>query len=217
MEITVASSTDQTPRYQQLLERADAFIIEKGGAVHEDLLIRQVFGSSSRADMWRPLLRQVLHESDRLSLRADGYWMVKPATPDDLADSPLLEGPFVVIDVETTGLKSAHHRVIEFGAVRYEDGVQTGTLSVLVQPERRVPQYVRKLTGIDDSLLADAPLFADAADEILEFIEDVPLIGYNVGFDVSFLNAELKRCGRDTLLNHAIDLLPVASAMIPGC
>jgi DNA polymerase III subunit epsilon len=207
---------EQTTRYDKLLDRASEFISSNGGAVHEDLLIRHVFGSSGRPDLWRPLLRQVLSESEQLGLRGDGYWTIATSSADGEPSDSLLNVDFVVIDVETTGLKPYQHRIIEFGAVRYSGGEQVGTLSLLIQPERRIPQYVRKLTGIDDGLLADAPRFEEVADQILEFIEEVPLLGYNVGFDVSFLNSELQRCDRPTLLNHSIDLLPVAGALMPG-
>ncbi|MEX2425682.1 MAG: exonuclease domain-containing protein [Thermomicrobiaceae bacterium] len=210
------SVSHQKSRYDQLLERASAFVAGNGGAVHEDLLIRHVFGSSGSPDLWRSLLRQILEESEQLGLRGDGYWMLGDG--DTTAESPysLLSEQFTVIDVETTGLKPYQHRVIEFGAVRYQDGVESGRLSLLVQPERTVPRYVSKLTGIDDSLLSDAPRFSDVVDQILEFIEDSTLVGYNVNFDVSFLNAELERCGRPTMLNHAVDLLPVAGGLMPG-
>jgi DNA polymerase III subunit epsilon len=216
MEVRLTSAPDQTARYDQLLERACEFIRTNGGAVHEDLLIRHVFGSSGRPDLWRSLLRQILGDCDELGLRADGYWTAVAGPQGDDGVDLISSQPFVVLDVETTGLKPLQHRVIEFGAVRYEDGKETGTLSLLIQPERRVPKYVQQLTGIDNDLLEDAPLFADVVEQILEFIEDVPLIGYNVGFDVSFLNAEFERCDRPVLINHAIDLLPVAGALMPG-
>lgn len=212
----MTSSSEQATRYDQLLDRASEFITSNGGAVHEDLLIRHVFGSTGKADLWRSLLRQILGESDELGLRGDGYWTLALNSEAPTPHESLLTGAFTVIDVETTGLKPYQHRVIEFGAVRYQDGEEISRISLLIQPDRRVPQYVRKLTGIDDSDLVDAPRFADVIDQILEFIEDAPLIGYNVGFDVSFLNSELQRLDRPTLLNHAIDLLPVAGALMPG-
>lgn len=212
----MSSVPKTSTRYDKLLDRACEIISSSGGAVHEDLLIRHVFGSSGSSDLWRSLLRQILSEAPELGLRGDGYWTLsRRATAPDGAPG-LLDGSFTVIDVETTGLKPLQHRVIEFGAVRYEGGQQAGTLSLLIQPERRIPQYVRKLTGIDDQLLADAPLFGDVVDEILEFIEETSLIGYNVGFDISFLNAELDRIGKPILLNQSIDLLPVAGALMPG-
>ncbi len=212
----MGDSRDQTVRNDQLLDRASAFVSSNGGAVHEDLLIRHVFGSAGQANLWRPLLRQLLSESRELGLRGDGYWTSTTINEPAASYDNLFSGDFTVIDVETTGLKPYHHRVIEFGAVRYRDGEQVGTLSLLIHPERSVPQYVRKLTGIVDSDLVDAPLFHDVADHILEFIEDTPLVGYNVGFDVSFLNSELQRIDRPALLNHAIDLLPVANSLLPG-
>lgn len=212
----MAGTSETSTRYEQLLERASEFISTRGGSVHEDLLIRHVFGSSGKPDLWRPLLRQVLAESPALGLRGDGYWTVTASSGNGQQPDSLLTGSFTVIDVETTGLRPLHHRIIEFGAVRFDDGIRTATLSLLIQPERRIPQYVQKLTGIVDDDVTDAPLFPNVVEQILEFIEDVPLVGYNVGFDVSFLNTELERTGRPALLNHAIDLLPVAASLLPG-
>lgn len=212
----MATTSGTSTRYDQLLERASEFISASGGSVHEDLLIRHVFGSSGKPELWRPLLRQVLEDAQGLNLRGDGYWTLNASNDASGDADSLFTGSFTVIDVETTGLRPLQHRMIEFGAVRFDDGVRTGTLSRLIQPERRVPRYVQKLTGIVDADLADAPLFADVVEQILEFIEDAPLVGYNVDFDVSFLNAELERIGRRSLLNHALDLLPVANWLMPG-
>jgi DNA polymerase III subunit epsilon len=208
--------TSTTTRYQQLVERACRFIDEHHGAVHEDLLVRHVFGSTASPELWRSLLRQVLGEAENLALRVDGYWSIIGTNGDDRSATSLVSEAFTVIDVETTGLRPYQHRIIEFGAVRYRDGAPVDTLSILINPECRVPAYIRNLTGIDDSMLADAPLFAVASDTILEFIGDDPIIGYNTGFDMSFLNAELKRIDAEPLINEQIDLLPVASLMLTG-
>jgi DNA polymerase III subunit epsilon len=217
MEVGLTTTSEHTTRYEQLLERATEFIAQNGGLVHEDQLIRQVFGASGKPDLWRSLLRQILNDSTTIGLRGDGYWTIVEASDNsgNTADE-LGSDSFVVVDVETTGLKPLQHRVIEFGAVRYEEGRQSDTLSLLIQPERSIPKYVRSLTGIDETLLVDSPLFSDVADQILEFIQDATLVGYNVGFDVAFLNAELVRIQRPSLLNHTIDLLPAARALMPG-
>jgi excinuclease UvrABC nuclease subunit len=72
------------------------------------------------------------------------------------------------------------------------------------------------LTGIDDTMLADAPLFQQVADELVSFIGDSLIVGYNVGFDLGFINAELKRARAMSLLNDSLDLLPLASQILTG-
>jgi DNA polymerase-3 subunit epsilon len=57
--------------------------------------------------------------------------------------------------------------------------------------------------GLTTEILADKPLFAAVADELLAFVGDAPLAGHNAGFDIAFLNAELKRAGKPILLPSA--------------
>ena len=50
--------------------------------------------------------------------------------------------------------------------------------------------------GLTNIFLSDKPLFSEKVDELLEFIEDSPLVAHNASFDFGFLNFELERCGR---------------------
>ncbi len=86
----------------------------------------------------------------------------------------------------------------------------------LCHPERKIPKYIVGLTGITDTHVEDAPKFADIAAEVIEFIGGDLIVGHNVGFDISFLNGELKRAGREPLINERLDTLPLATKLIPG-
>jgi DNA polymerase III subunit epsilon len=211
----MAEFVDSAGPYEQLQQRAHAFILDHGGRVAEDRLIAYVFGNAGSTDLWRPLLRQVLDNEDRLTLRPDGWWSVNvsgvtPATGESILSD------FTVIDLETTGLRPYQHRVIEFGAVRYRDGEPVDRISTLINPERSLPKFIRRLTGIDDSMLVGAPRFALVADEILEYLDDDLIVGYNVRFDLSFLAAELKRAHRPAPLNESLDVAPLCAALLPG-
>lgn len=208
-----AEAEAQGDPYAGLRQRAYQFLRERDGAVPEEVLIEHVFGSSGNAALWRPLLRQVLGADDRLDLRADGYWALHGAAP---SDGGLLPTDFVVIDLETTGLRPLRQRIIEVAAIRYRGGARQDVFATLVNPERPVPAYIRKLTGIDETALAGAPPFRRVADELAAFLGDDLLVGYNVEFDVAFLNAELKRLGRPPLINQRLDLLPLSTLLVPG-
>ena len=199
--------------YAQLRHRAYVFVAEQpGGAVSEDALVAHVFGGSGNVALWRPLLRQVLAEEQRLRLRADGYWAdVAVGRPD----RDQLPREYVVLDVETTGLKPARQRLIEIAAARYVDGVCQSVLTTLVNPERPVPAYISRLTGIDDGLLVGAPPFRQVADEVLAFLENALIVGFNVEFDIGFLNAELKRLGRPPVVNDRLDIMPLSNRLVP--
>jgi DNA polymerase-3 subunit epsilon len=124
----------------------------------------------------------------------------------------------VVLDTETTGLDPADgHRIIEIGCVELLDHLPTGiTFQRYLNPERLVGESER-IHGIADSYLADQPLFAYVADELLEFLGDAPLIIHNAAFDMKFLNFELRRIARPTLpFARAIDTIEIAKAKLPG-
>jgi DNA polymerase III epsilon subunit family exonuclease len=206
-----ATGSDGEERYAHLAQRAAAFVRDQGGAVHEDALIAHVFGSLGTPALWRPLLRPLLGTDGQLTLRADGSW----ALPDIAAplDAPLL-AEFVAVDVETTGLRPLHQRIIEVALIRFRDGEPVARFETFCNPERRVPSYISKLTGITDTHVAEAPSFGTIADEIEVFLGTSLVIGHNVRFDVAFLNAELKRIGRPALLNESLDTLGLATRLL---
>lgn len=209
----VAEQESSAAGYAELRQRATLYVRESGGAVPEDRLIAHVFGGGGNPALWRPLLRQILTGHEDIVLRSDGCWSDPSNTKQRNAEFP---ADYVVLDVETTGLKPYRQRVIEIGAIRYVGGVRGAVYSTLINPERHLPAYISQLTGIDDTMLADAPLFQQVADELVSFIGDSLIVGYNVGFDLGFINAELKRAGAMSLLNDSLDLLPLASQLLTG-
>ena len=198
--------------FASLVERAEAFVVEHGGRASEDLLISHVFGSSTSPALWRPLLRDVLAKHDNLTLRADGSWFLANQEVDTAA--PLEE--YVVLDVETTGLQASRQRIIEIALVRMAHGQVVERWESLCQPGRRVPVYITKLTGIDDERLDDAPAFGEVVDQVLERIDGAVIVGHNVAFDISFLNEELKRVGREPVVNEHLCTLSLATRLMPG-
>jgi len=199
--------------YGFLCQSAEVFVQERGGAVSEDVLITHVFGTGGSAALWRPLLRQALTSSERLLLRSDGFWAVPTAAVDGtFADFP----DFVAVDVETTGLRALQHRVIEVALIRFRGGVVVDRYESFCNPDRAIPRFISSLTGITDTHVEDAPRFPDIAATVIEFIGQDLVVGHNVGFDASFLSAELKRCGREPLINERLDTLNLATRLISG-
>jgi DNA polymerase-3 subunit epsilon len=103
--------------------------------------------------------------------------------------------PFVFLDIETTGGSPLSARITEIGAVRVENNQITRTFNKLINPEQNVPGYITRLTGIDDSMLWDAPLFKSIADELDMLLNGAIFIAHNVSFDYSFIQAEYQRVG----------------------
>jgi DNA polymerase III subunit epsilon len=116
-----------------------------------------------------------------------------------------------VIDSETTGLDPIDgHRIIEIGAVELVDRAVTGnTFHRYLCPERSVPADALAVHGLSADFLADKPVFGAVADEFLLFAGHVPLVRHNAGFDIAFLNAELKRAGESPIATERVIDTPV--------
>ncbi len=93
----------------------------------------------------------------------------------------------VAIDIETTGLDENRDAIIEIGAVRFNGRRIEDEFSTLLNPKRHIPEFITGLTGIDDSMVRQAPLLHDIAPELESFAGGAPLLGHNVRFDLGFL------------------------------
>ncbi len=127
----------------------------------------------------------------------------------------------IFLDTETTGLSpESGDRVIEIGCIEMDSRRLTGrTLHFYLNPERKNHEDAVKIHGLTDEFLADKPLFRSIADEFIEFVRGAEIIIHNAGFDVGFLNEELRRCGLPKFSTHVsgvVDTLVMAREMFPG-
>lgn len=123
---------------------------------------------------------------------------------------------FTAIDIETTGLGPEKEKIIEIGAVKYVDGVQTEVFSTLIHPQTAgIPARITELTGITDDMVKDAPNEAEAMGSLLRFLDgEAVLLGHNVSFDYSFLKVAATRLGV-TFEYRGLDTLAIARACHP--
>jgi len=127
----------------------------------------------------------------------------------------------IFFDTETTGLNpESGDRVVDIGLVEMVNRQLTGRhLHFYLNPERDMPEEAFRVHGLSSEFLADKPKFAQIVDEFLAFIEGAELVAHNAAFDVGFINAELKRCGRAPLhecVVNVLDTLLMARDMFPG-
>lgn len=206
---------ESSRRYNALCDRAVDFVLSRNGSAPEELLILHVFGNTGSPSLWRPLLRSVLDADPRIRYRADGQWALS-RDEHRVADGDMLLDEFVAIDVETTGLRPNQQRVIEIALIRYEQGREVRRFESLIHPQRAIPRFISELTSITDAHVSDAPPFSDIATQVIEFVGDSLIVGHNVGFDISFINAELKRADQPTLINDRFDTLGIAKRLLHG-
>ena len=122
---------------------------------------------------------------------------------------------YVVFDLETTGFSPEKNRIIEFGAVKVEDGRITGRFSEFVNPGIPIPYRITQLTGINDDMVIQADPIEKVLPRFLSFSEGCVLVGHNVGFDISFVRENCRRQGLDCPFT-TVDTLGIARAILPG-
>lgn len=127
----------------------------------------------------------------------------------------------VFLDTETTGLYAAQgDRIIEIGCIEMVDRRHTGRrLHHYVNPQRASHPEAVRVHGITDDFLADKPLFAAVAGEVLEFLAGAEVLIHNAAFDLGFLDAELERLSLPPTRQHVgavTDTLLLAREMFPG-
>lgn len=125
----------------------------------------------------------------------------------------------IIFDTETTGLDpQTGDRMVEIGCIEMVNRVATGaTYHAYFNPERDMPAEAEKVHGLSAAFLADKPLFADGASELLDFLADSPLVAHNAQFDFGFLNHELGLCGLAPIGDdRMVDTLAIARRRHPG-
>jgi DNA polymerase III subunit epsilon len=124
----------------------------------------------------------------------------------------------IVLDTETTGLDPADgHRIVEIGCIELVNHMPTGRVFHRhVNPERDMPEEAYAVHGLSAEFLATHPPFAVHAEEFLDFVGDGRLIIHNAEFDLKFLNAELRRLGKEKLSCDVEDTLALARRRFPG-
>ena len=126
-----------------------------------------------------------------------------------------LNADFVVFDIETTGFSPVNNRIIEIGAVKVERGEVTERFSSFVNPDVPIPFEIEKLTGINDSMVMEAPMIEEVLPRFLEFCEGCVLVAHNASFDMSFIMENCRRQGFSDRFTY-VDTVGIARILLPG-
>lgn len=117
---------------------------------------------------------------------------------------------YVFLDIETTGLDVEKDRIIEVGSIKVS-GEKEVTFQRLIKTEIEVPDVIENLTGINGSKLSSEGIeLKQCIAEFMEFIGKSDLIGYNIRFDIKFLNKALSDLAIAPIHNKTIDLMQEA-------
>ncbi len=121
----------------------------------------------------------------------------------------------IVLDTETTGLDYTREKIIEFAAVRLENGKIKDEFQTLINPQQHIRKSSMAIHGISEDMVKDAPTEEEILPAILDFIGDYPIVAHNAIFDYSFLNeASLRVCNK-SLSNVRIDTQQMFKEVFP--
>ncbi len=128
----------------------------------------------------------------------------------------------IILDTETTGLEPKQgHRIIEIACVEVINRRKTdASFHHYLNPEREIEDGAFDIHGLSSEFLSDKPLFADIAQQLIDFVRDSEVIIHNAPFDIAFIDAELRRLGKQwgklETYCRVLDTLPMARELHPG-
>ncbi|WP_276680449.1 exonuclease domain-containing protein [Empedobacter brevis] len=122
---------------------------------------------------------------------------------------------YAILDIEATGGKVGEESIIEVAVYKYDGKEIIDQFISLVNPEKKIDQYVQRLTHITDKMVLTAPKFHEVAKRIVEITDDCILVGHNVMFDYRMLKQEFNRLGYN-FQKEWIDTFEYSEKLIPG-
>ena len=130
-------------------------------------------------------------------------------------DGQTFDDTYVVFDLETTGFSSEHDRIIEIGAVKYQNRRRVDSFSCFVNPEIPIPFRIEKLTGINDSMVIDAQTIEEVLPKFIEFCEGAVLVAHNADFDSGFIKTKAKQVMGIDKEYTVVDTVALARVLLP--
>jgi exodeoxyribonuclease X len=116
---------------------------------------------------------------------------------------------YVVVDVEGNGAQPPD--LVELAAVPIIGGVVGEPSTWLVRPETPITGFARRIHGISNTAVADAPVFADIKDDVLRSLDADGIVAHNAHVDVGILQRKLG----DWECPEVFDTLALARRLLP--
>ena len=122
---------------------------------------------------------------------------------------------YAIVDIETTGSYAAANGITEIGIVIHDGKQIVDFYESLVNPQTPIPYFIQRLTGIDNGMVAKAPVFDDIASKVFELLQDKIFVAHNVNFDYSFVKYHLQNAGYQ-LDTKKLCTVRLARKVLPG-
>jgi DNA polymerase-3 subunit epsilon len=151
----------------------------------------------------------------RFFRRIDGWWELAAPTPV-LTDRTLAGLSYVVVDVESTGVRAIDgDRITEVAVVEVKNGTSRVVFDSLVNPERPIPLPISTLTGISYEMVRNAPRFGDIAHQLAAVLEGRVFVAHNATFDWRFISTEMQRATGRPLDGTRLCTVKLARRLVP--
>lgn len=123
---------------------------------------------------------------------------------------------YAIVDIEATGGSiGAEERIIQFACVLLKNNKVIHTFDTMVNPGKNIPEQIRRLTGIRNKDVKNAPYFEEIAPMVLSLLDEAIFVAHNVGFDYRFLNEQLKAHGFKKINIPAVDTVELTQIIFP--
>jgi len=194
-------------------DRLVELVEERRGPVPAEDAARRLFAlRRAPVSLARSLLTEVVEADARLAWNGDTVALAEPPGAELLLE----HATYVVVDLETTGLRPGASGICEIGAVQIRELEQVDEFETLVDPGLRIAPGASAITGLRDEQLRGAPGPAEAVRRFLDFAGDAVLVAHNARFDLAFLDRETERLTGSRIAAPVVDTVLLARTLLAG-
>jgi DNA polymerase-3 subunit epsilon len=194
-------------------DRLVELVEEERGPVRAEEAARRLFAlRQAPVALARSLLTDVVETDTRLAWSGDAVTLAAPPGASLLLEDAV----YVVVDLETTGLRPGSSGICEIGAVRLRGFEVEAEFETLVNPGMPIAAAASAVTGLRDEQLRGAPGPARAVRSFLAFAGDAVLVAHNARFDLAFLDRETERLTGSRIGAPVLDTVRLARTLLAG-
>ncbi|HEX6951714.1 MAG TPA: exonuclease domain-containing protein [Gaiellaceae bacterium] len=194
-------------------DRLVELVEEQRGPVLADEAARRLFAlRHAPVALARSLLTEVVETDARLAWNGDAVGLAEPPGAALLLE----DATYVVVDLETTGLRPGQSGICEIGAVQLRGFEVVGEFETLVDPGLPIAAGASAVTGLRNEHLRGAPGPAEAVRSFLAFAGDAVLVAHNARFDLAFLDRETELLTGSRIGAPVVDTVRLARRLLAG-
>jgi DNA polymerase III subunit alpha, Gram-positive type len=126
-----------------------------------------------------------------------------------------MKEPYIVLDIETTGLSKHANKITEIAAVKISGNKINSKFQTLINPKIKISPFITSLTGIDNQMVKDSPPIEEVMPRLVNFLENHPIVAHCASFDHGFISHNAQRYLSKELINQKICTRKLSRRLIP--